>query len=79
MNSDPNHPPKPASGMRSYQLKIAGTLEEDFIATFCPPGTTLQRAGDATLLTGILTDQSGILGLARQLHNLGCTILTLSC
>ncbi|MGD1994161.1 MAG: hypothetical protein PVI59_13290 [Anaerolineae bacterium] len=60
-----------------YQIRLRGQLDEGFVASFCPPGTTLTHEEDATLLSSIETDQSGIMGLVRHLHNLGCTILGL--
>lgn len=60
-----------------YQLRLREPLEERFLASYCPPGTTLVQEGDTTLLSNIETDQSGIMGLIRHLHNLGCTILEL--
>ena len=67
------------SDLRCYQLKITGQLDDDFVASFCPPETIIQRESDTTLLSNISTDQSGILGLIRHLHNLGCTILSMTC
>jgi hypothetical protein len=64
--------------LRCYQLKLAGPLDEEFVRSFCPPGLTLEHEGDTTVLSNILTDQSGIIGLIRHLHNLGCTILTMT-
>ena len=67
------------SDRRCYQLKITGQLDDDFVSSFCPPETIIQRESDTTLLSNIRTDQSGILGLIRHLHNLGCTILSMTC
>jgi hypothetical protein len=63
------------SDLRYYQLKIIGQLDEDFVASFCPPKTGIQCESDTTLLSNIFTDQSGIFGIIRHLHNLRCTIL----
>ena len=63
--------------MRSYSLKLRGEPGEDFLNSFCPAGTVLELVGEDTLLTNICTDQSGILGLIRYLHNMGVTILEL--
>jgi len=63
--------------VRTYALRLQGHIDADFVASFCPDGTTMTHEGDNTLLANIQTDQSGILGLVRHLHNLGCTILTL--
>lgn len=63
---------------RRYRLRIAGQLDEEFVAAYCPAHTERRSDGDTTLLDNIATDQSGIVGLIRTLHNLGCTILSLS-
>lgn len=64
-------------GLRAYRITIKGQVDEEFLAAYCPPETVLTGEGDATLLSNIRTDQSGILGLVRHLYNLGCTILAL--
>jgi len=65
--------------LRSYKLKLSGSVDDDFVISFCPTGLSITREGDLTILDNILTDQSGILGLFRHLHNMGCTILLMSC
>jgi hypothetical protein len=64
--------------LRCYTLKLSGTLEEEFAASYCPDGTVLLRENGTTTLYNIRNDQSGIIGLIRHLHNLGCTILSLN-
>ena len=66
------------SDHRSYTLTFSGTLDDDFLASCCPEGTTLITANGIAILDHIRTDQSGIIGLIRHLHNLGCVILTVS-
>lgn len=61
-----------------YRLQIKGQLDDDFLPSYCPPGTRLQRQGELTILANLHTDQSGILGLVRRLHNLGCTLLEMT-
>jgi hypothetical protein len=63
----------------SYQIRFEGTVDQEFVAAFCPPETTLSYDGAITTLDHLVTDQSGILGLVRHLHNLGYTILSLNC
>jgi hypothetical protein len=63
---------------RSYTLTFSGALDDDFLASYCPQGTTLTTANGIAILDAIHTDQSGIIGLIRHLHNLGCVILNLS-
>ena len=64
--------------MRVYQIRLSGQMDEDFVQAFCPAGTLRTDEGETTLLANIRTDQSGIIGLIRSLHNLGCTILAVT-
>jgi hypothetical protein len=66
-----------AQDWRAYQLRVRGYLDEEFVTSFCPAGTTLTHEDDTTLLANIQTDQAGIVGLVRHLHNLGCTLIAL--
>ncbi len=66
------------SDNRSYTLTFSGTLDDDFLASYCPEGTTLTSATGIATLDHIRTDQSGIIGLIRHLHNLSCVILQVS-
>jgi hypothetical protein len=68
----------PASDARAYTLQISGTLDADFLASFCPPGTTMTFQEERVILSNLRTDQAGILGIIRSLHNLGCILLSLS-
>ena len=61
----------------TYRLRIRGELDKDFVSSFCPKGTTMVHTGGVTVLDEIDTDQSGIIGLVRHVHNLGCVILGL--
>jgi hypothetical protein len=54
-------------------------VDDDFITSYCPEGTTLTASGGGmATLDHLRTDQSGIIGVIRQLHNLGCVILQLT-
>ncbi len=66
------------SDNRSYTLTFTGSLDADFLASYCPAGTTLTTANGNAILDHIYTDQSGIIGLIRHLHNLGCVIFKVS-
>lgn len=66
------------SDNHSYTLTFSGTLDDDFLVSYCPEGTTLTTANGIATLDQIHTDQSGIIGLIRHLHNLGCVILKVS-
>ena len=66
------------SDQRIYRLGLACQLDEEFVSAYCPAGTERRNEDETTLLENIETDQSGIIGLIRTLHNLGCTILFLA-
>jgi hypothetical protein len=64
--------------LRTYSLKLCGSLDDDFISAYFPAGTCLTQRDECSRLENLQTDQSGIIGLLRQLHNLGCVILEMS-
>ena len=63
---------------RTYSLTISGEIDDDFLSAHCPAGATLTHCGDCARLENLQTDQAGILGLLRALHNLGLTIFEIS-
>lgn len=67
-----------ASDTRDYILQISGTLDADFLASYSPTGATMTIQNDHITLANLRTDQSGTLGIIRQLHNFGCILLSLS-
>lgn len=60
-----------------YTLTFAGAVDGDFLASFCPEGTVATAVNHHITLTNLRADQSGIIGVIRRLHNLGCTLLAL--
>lgn len=62
---------------RVYRLALQGPIDQEFVEAYCPAGTVLAREGETAVLANIHADQSGIVGLTRHLHNLGCTLLSL--
>ncbi len=68
---------RPAGDERVYRVIIQEPLDDEFVVAFCPAGTQRTRLSDVTVLARIRTDQAGIVGLMRHLHNLGCTIVSL--
>jgi len=60
-----------------YRITLRGRIDEEFVEAYCPPETVLACEGGAAILSNIHADQSGIVGLARHLHNLGCTLLSI--
>lgn len=73
----PSNPGTTLSGIRTYTLTLHGELDADFVSAFCPPETTFVLGGQTFSLANLRLDQSGLIGLLRQLHNLGCVILAL--
>jgi hypothetical protein len=67
----------PASDTHFYILRISGTLDADFLVSYCPTGTTMTIHDNQVILANLHTDQSGIIGIVRQLHNFGCILLAL--
>ena len=65
------------SGIRTYTLTLYGEVDADFASSFCPPETKFARDGKTFTLANLRLDQSGLIGLLRQLHNFGCVILSL--
>lgn len=66
-----------ATSQQAYRITLRGRVDDEFVAAYCPAGTQLTCAGETTCLCNIRTDQSGIVGLMRHLHSLGCTIVAL--
>jgi hypothetical protein len=60
-----------------YTVNFAGTVDEDFLVSFCPEGTVTTAVNQRTTLTNLRADQSGVIGVIRRLHNLGLTLLEL--
>jgi hypothetical protein len=58
-----------------YHIQIAGQVAESDLATFCPPSATLTPEGETCSILTLRTDQSGLVGLIRQLHGLGLVLL----
>lgn len=69
-----NTPHPTTARPRIYSIRLQGQLNDDFVASYCPPAVTLSIEGEDSLLNDICTDQSGLIGLIRKLHNLGLTI-----
>jgi len=61
-----------------YTLHFSGALRDDFVADYCPAGTAFTVNDRAFILFNLRTDQAGMLGILRHLHNSGCLLLTLA-
>lgn len=60
-----------------YRITLQGPIDEAFVEAYCPPETVLACKGGTATLSNIHADPSAIVGLVRQLHNLGYTILAM--
>jgi hypothetical protein len=78
MNTIAIHPGQNGE-QRIYQICLSGAVDGEYLLPFCPSGLIIERSESFTLLSNIHTDQSGIVGLIRNLHNLGLTILSMNC
>ncbi|RCK73706.1 MAG: hypothetical protein ANABAC_2779 [Anaerolineae bacterium] len=67
-----------ASKSHRYTLKFSGTIDEAFLADYCPAGTRLIPDEDTFVLSNLYSDQAGVLGILRYLHNYGCVLMELS-
>ncbi len=63
-----------------YEIRVDGHIDHSIIDRFGPMQLidTVDVLGECTTaLTGIVTDQAGIMGLIRHLHNLGIVLLSI--
>lgn len=67
-----------APDTQRYTLRCRGRLDADFLADYCPVGTTLTSGQECFTLANLCADQAGLLGILRSLHNRGCTLLALT-
>lgn len=58
-----------------YQIHIRGQVEQADLAHIGPPGLSLTPDGAGGTLLRFSGDQSALVGLIRQLHGLGLTLL----
>lgn len=61
-----------------YTLSFYGLSDDSFLGDYCPTGTTLTVGENTFTLSNLSADQAGLLGVIRSLHNLGCTLISLS-
>ncbi len=63
-----------------YVIMTAGDVDATLVDWFGPIeiASVLQEGGEAvTMLSGIVTDQAGLVGLIRHLHGLGLVLLSI--
>lgn len=66
----------------TYKIAILGTLDKKW-SDYCG-GMTIEHdivlhQYPMTILTGILTDQSALIGVLNSLYDMGCPILSVEC
>ncbi len=60
-----------------YQIRIKGHLSRDWNDWFEGLTITLEKDGN-TLLTGLVRDQSALLGFIKKIRDLGLTLISVS-
>ena len=62
----------------TYHLRLRGRLTADDLNAMSPLAVTVEKSEAATTLLSVYTDQSGLIGILRHLHGLGCVFLSVS-
>ena len=76
---------RPSAGLfepATYRISILGTLDKnwsDYLGGMTIEHTLVLQQYPMTMLTGILTDQSALIGILNSLYDLGCPIITVEC
>lgn len=60
-----------------YQIRVEGSLGEEWADWFVGLNITLQENGD-TLFTGPVVDQSALFGLLKRVRDLGMTLVSVN-
>lgn len=63
--------------MNCYTITLRGQVDVEEINAASPHQMTQVEAASAATMVTIVTDQSGLLGLIRHLHNLGFEIISI--
>jgi len=66
----------------TYRISILGTLDKqwsDYCGGMTIEHTIVLQQYPVTILTGLLTDQSALVGVINTLYDLGYPILTVEC
>ncbi len=59
----------------NYQIQIDGQVHENELNTLSPLEIRAEKVDADSRWLSVLTDQSGLIGLMRYLHGLGCVFL----
>ena len=62
----------------TYHLRLRGRLTADDLNAMSPLAMTVEESEAATTRLSVCTDQSGLIGLMRHLHGLGCVFLSVT-
>jgi len=65
------------SDLGTYLIQLGGQMDETEINVMSPFQMTVEQVDDASTLLSIYTDQSGLIGLIRHLHNRGFTLMSI--
>lgn len=63
----------------TYQIKVRGLMDENDLNAMSPVQMTVVWADAASMLFTVHTDQSGLVGLIRHLHERGLALLSVDC
>ncbi|HZW04158.1 MAG TPA: hypothetical protein VFF68_09540 [Anaerolineaceae bacterium] len=63
--------------MNHYRIHLLGQIDLDELNTTSPHRMTRVQTTAETTLVSVCTDQSGLIGLMRHLHNRGLVLVSL--
>jgi hypothetical protein len=63
----------------TYCIEVKDQLDEQAYNATSPQQIKVLRAGQESTMFTICADQAGLIGLLRQLHGYGFTLLTVAC
>lgn len=62
-----------------YRLKVRGTLADDDLSAITSVESLAVNAENGSTTFSVSSDQSGLIGLLRQLHGRGLVLLSVNC
>jgi hypothetical protein len=66
-------------GMHTYHIQLHGQAAVSELNPMSPHQMTIVQSEPSATLISICTDQAGLLGTLRHLHNLGFVLLAVAC
>ncbi len=64
--------------LHTYRIQLGGQVTADDINGMSPLTLTVEKTDRAATWLSVHTDQSGLIGLMRHLHGLGCVFLSVN-